>query len=540
VGEAGSGKSKAVAKICIDRYRSILSRLTRSQAPTERLGIPVFLPARRLDQIESSDALLDEVLPIELRHRFTIDILIIDGLDEVGGGERDNVLARAESFSDDCGAALLITSRKIAAVSSARENFEGFELLPFEIGQAVQLFQKVLTDIQALPALRDGVQRAKAQLPMNPLSLLLLVELVTERKEVPSSVTELYDRFLDLVFGRWDQEKGVEVLFEYVVKKRFLASLAYREFYEKDRLEIPRAAFERFLMEYAKLYRWDDAKLRAFLREVERAGVLQLHDEVFFRHRSFLDYFVGLYVFDNRTSFAALSGVVASLYHDPVWAEVAFFFVGLGREITDEQLNTILLYEGERNHPIDKLLAGRLLQAGWHSPTTVKETGVRRILNYVDDASNAAEAFLKKVEADSPLLHSDLITLLLIDDSLGSIFVSQESADVLRELEASDGKSRGELLRRLSLLWALRRHLPSEQHTQHLKRFAKSVQSADFDAISEARMLLLAAVADPVDGEIQKAIGRRLRRLMKLAPGALDPLLPPSKRPKRIPKPRKG
>ena len=73
--------------------------------------------------------------------------------------------------------------------------------------------------------MRESLEKIQAQILLVPLSLMLLVELVEEHREVPASVTELYDRFFDMALGREDREKGIEVLFDYHIKKKFLAEL---------------------------------------------------------------------------------------------------------------------------------------------------------------------------------------------------------------------------------------------------------------------------------------------------------------------------
>src|SRR6185437_15449792 len=127
VGDPGSGKSKAVTKICIDGYRQILGRMTRSTAALgEPAGIPVMITARELVSIETSDALCEHLLPQEVRGRFKIETLIVDGLDEVFAEERTELLQKASAFciiyqftssgdqSEDCCAQL--TSGGIRAV----------------------------------------------------------------------------------------------------------------------------------------------------------------------------------------------------------------------------------------------------------------------------------------------------------------------------------------------------------------------------------------------------------------------------------------
>ena len=73
-------------------------------------------------------------------------------------------------------------------------------------------------------------------MPMVPLSLILLCELVEEKREIPESVNELYDRFTDIACGRWDKDKGIEVTFELSTEEALLGRLGtYRiAFKRKD------------------------------------------------------------------------------------------------------------------------------------------------------------------------------------------------------------------------------------------------------------------------------------------------------------------
>lgn len=535
VGDAGSGKSKAAAKLCIDGYHAALAQLTKARGQGDRSGIPLLVQARDLQGFQDSESLFVSLLPVEVRTRFDIEILVVDGLDEVPADLRQSVLQKATSFAETFNAALLVTSRKIAAFSAAPEGFARYELLPFEFSQALKLMQKVVANPAMMPALREGLERIQNQIPMNPLSLLLLVELVAERKEVPSSITELYDRFLDLVFGRWDQEKGIEVLFDYLIKKRFLGALAYTEFQMKDRLEIPAIEFEAFLRGYATEYAWDEARLRDFVKEVERAGIITIQEDVFFRHRSFLDYFVALHLFDQRAAISDLISLVTGLYFNGVWTEVAFFYVGLGRELPNGFIERIFDFSVEGNDfPVEKLMAGHLLQAGWHSPTKVKEQGLRRALESLPRAAEKATDYVRTLEPTAPILYADVFALLLAEYSLGSIVVSHEAYTVLKEFSSRDSVEIPDLFKRVCLLWVGRRFMDPAEHQQELTGFVKHLSSARLSAVDEARLLVLAGIADPANVALQKSVSRRLKRLTRFAPTTLQHLLPSSRKRKSM------
>ena len=98
-----------------------------------------------------------------------------------------------------------------------------------------------------------------------------------------------------------------------------------------------------------------------------------------FRHRSFLDFFAAFYVFEKRDEIEHVTDFIVATYFSDLWGEVAFFYIGLRREINDTILGKIFSFKGEglRSH-LDKFCSGRLIQAGWHSPAKIIYDGIRR------------------------------------------------------------------------------------------------------------------------------------------------------------------
>ncbi len=319
VGDPGTGKSVALAKLAVDMLRAASERLVSGETRGRTLEIPLLVRAMELLDPDDCEGLVRELIPqAEVRDRFRLSVLMIDGLDEAPAERREEILQRASDFATQLHCSLIITARKIDLIKSIPSGFSKYELLPFEFSQALALFERVVTDSQVLEALKSGLDRIKLQMPLTPLSLLLLVQLAEDHREIPASLTELYDRFCDMILGRYDKDRGIEVLFDYLVKKRFLAVLAYKEFFEKDRLAIPSDDLDRFLEEYADIYGWDPEGLRHFTSEMERASILSVKQTVTFRHRSFLDYFVAQYIHENRETFENLEDRIVRMYFDDV------------------------------------------------------------------------------------------------------------------------------------------------------------------------------------------------------------------------------
>jgi hypothetical protein len=128
-GEPGVGKSTAVNKLAIDLLSDSLELATKRRR--EQLQIPLLIRARDLIGIKDLNQLLDKVGPSEdIRSRFVVNVLMVDGLDEVPGELMEELVDRAIGFADSLKAALLITSRKVDFVRRESLKLSKRELLP--------------------------------------------------------------------------------------------------------------------------------------------------------------------------------------------------------------------------------------------------------------------------------------------------------------------------------------------------------------------------------------------------------------------------
>ena len=302
LGDPGTGKTGAMAKLTIEMYEDAHNKLLKKPGGSEeKILVPVFIPARNLLESESTESFLTEYFKSEeTKNRFKVEVVITDGLDEIESINQHAVISKLDEFSEELGCPYILASRKIDIINTLPQKYQKYELRPFEFKQAFQFFSNLISDNKVLATMKETLTKIQTQILLVPLSLMLLVELVEEHKEIPASVTELYDRFFDMILGRWDREKGIEVLFEYHIKKSFLSELAYSEFRGKNRLKIPNEDFEKFLDFYTERYGFTTEDLKTFVQEIKRAGILDQREEVTFKHRSFLDYFAAFYIYENR------------------------------------------------------------------------------------------------------------------------------------------------------------------------------------------------------------------------------------------------
>lgn len=532
VGDPGTGKSAAVAKLTIDLLREVYLKAVRS-AKKDQTRVPVLISARDLLGFNDIEAMLESVFgEPEIIKTVATRCLIVDGLDEVVSDKRAAVIAKAEQFARELDCSLLIASRKIDLLSITPVGFAKYELLPFGTGQALQLIERVQSNPAATQNIRDGLDKMRYQIPMVPLSLILLIEIVEEHKEVPASVTELYERYADFVLGRYDKEKGIDVLFEYLIKKRFLAELAYYEFSSKGLVEIGRESFDGFCKQYSEKYDLDDL-LAPFVHEIDRAGILEVGDEtVLFRHRSFLDYFSAFYIYDKRDEIERLNDFIVDIYFKDAWGETAFFYVGLKREISEKLLRSILTYKQDSLWVnLQKMMVGRLLQAGWHSPGKIKHTGVEQALTFIPAVRDSLYKVAQHGKWPEPKIVVDAMLTTAAEYSLRSMFLAKQLEEVFESLSKS---SNIQLTPLIYLLWVARPFLPHERFVEKIEQMIDLSARENIAPEERLRAALLLMLMRSGDKSVLKAINKRLRKLRDEFPNEFKLLLPPD--PKQKPK----
>lgn len=528
LGDPGVGKSTALAKMAIDMLSDGLRKATRFKSG-EKIDIPIFMTAKEFQAVNSVEELQEGFGPsAETRERFQIVTLLIDGLDEVNGNYRGALIEKASEFVKELKCALILSTRKVDIVKGEALGYEKRELLPFEFGQALALLQRLVIDENMLEALKDGLKKIENQITITPLNLLLLLELVESNKEVPASLTELYDRFTDIALGIEDRtRKGIDVLFDYQVKKRFLSELAFREYFQKNRAEISKSDFETFVNAYAGEFKWDAGQLKVFVEEIERAGLLDKRETVKFTHMSFLDYFTALRIYEVREEIPELYDYLTEIYFSDNWGDVAFFFAGLKKDIPRKFIDKIYRFKGTELslvRSVEKLLVGKLLQAAWHSKSNVKLYGIGRSLGYSDKVTQQFLTVARKTNPLLPAIYADIYSLIICEMAFGSRFLlNEERMLVERYLERPTGKT---MLNSLKLLWSMREKIEDEEVDKFVGQLYEATKSAQKITGEEYAKSLLMLRIMAAKKEVRKAIEKRVRRDAKTHPHLFAGLAP--------------
>lgn len=528
VGDPGTGKSAALTKLAIDLLDKACSRMIRGTSEGSKINVPILVTAKELLAINDVEELHNIYFKDpEIIERFGAQLLMVDALDEVDGAQRPDVIEKATAISNDLNCALIITSRRIDLINMPQPAFEKYELLPFKFGQALHLCEKLASSKQTLDALTDGLERIKHQILMVPLSLILLIQLVEDQKEIPASLTELYDRYFDIALGRYDKDKGIEVLFEYSIKKLFLATLAYSEFFVKDRLEISKEEFNDFFNEYASEYGWDPSLFKGFIRELERACIIDVRETISFHHRSFLDYFTAFYIYESQDEIDDINSFIVKVYFDDIWTEVAFFYIGLRRRISKDIITKIFDYDISGLYgDIHKALAGKLMQAGWHSPTKTKQLGVSNSLGLFPSIREGFLETMVETGEDVPRLFGDMFVMTVSDIALSSVFLLDELRVIFNQL--AEQPSKENLFAMLAIIWGIKRLISPDELRESIDKAADLIYGDALDLTPEeqARSLILIDIMEKQQQTIGHTVQRKLNRLKRRNPDTFKALLP--------------
>ncbi len=526
-GDAGVGKTTALRKLVLDELREVSEEIIGGRGK-EKVELPVIMYARDILGCQDCKSFLEKCTEKrQLANGFEISTLVLDGLDEVSLQYRKEVLEKATKLCTDMGWKLIIGSRKIDVIKNPPRGLATFELLPFQVSQAVKLFEKIVKKTSLLKALKEGLTKVMSQLPMTPISLTILIEIAEEHGEVPASLADLYTRYFEIVLGKWDfRDKEIESLFQYETKLHFLAEFAWAEFVQKKRVEITEEEFKVFVEGYIKKFGFDASWIKKFIAEVERAGLIEIMDMVSFKHRSFLDYFAALYLFNHQDEFANVDELNAKLYFSDLWTDVTFYFIGIKRAMTLKLLETVMNYPGEDvGTKMSKYVIGRLLQAGWLTPLELKYIGLKSALNFLLPIRNKlAESFSH--EKTSPgMIFADFLPIAAAEWTMGSVTLVEALRRIY--LENTGEKSQVSHWNRVASMWALWRFLPVEERERCVSELLDSMSASEGLSIEEkSRILLMLIILEDKTKYIYRTIDKRLRGVTKKHPALIKALLP--------------
>ncbi|HNT26838.1 MAG TPA: hypothetical protein PKH10_01545 [bacterium] len=514
IGEPGSGKSCALNKIALDAFISAQKDIVDGKSGS--VSLPIKLHSKRLVNDNIIDNIVEDYIGKEALgdNKITIKYILVDSLDEVDQEDREKVIENASKISDKYNAPLVITSRKLGMLDQPPADFEKYEILPFSYVQVLKFMKNMFfDDLAKMNIIKKQINQLN--MPYYPLALTLLVELVSEYNEIPASITELYSRYFDLALGKEDRDKGISILFEYTIKRQFLAKLAYCEMMLKNQTSITKEEFVVFCENYKSDIPSNHSKdMVAFVNEIERTGIIKCKDKVFFGHRSFMEYFSAYHVFENQTEYEDINQHLVDLYFNDKNEDIVFFFCGMKRKLSQKLVKKIFEEKPKDMDEIQSMLikymTPRLLQSAF---STNEQTKIETIINAANISgkirNGIMSTFMPIKNKISPIF-ADIIMMNYSMYSLSSMFIKNEIIEAIKVISKNTEPEVPYMM--MYLLGGIEEKISIEEKDEIIKKIIDTMINNKISKKDEAQILLFLIKME----ENNKSIKSATRKLEKI------------------------
>lgn len=340
-------------------------------------------------------------------------LFFIDGFDEVDLDDKQRSAFVEGLIKAACEeeASVVLLSRpfdEVSILGGRVHSLDVFRIEPLKGQKAIDFLTKIAGQIDVKSKLMTDLNKSALLKALDgaPIAYILLGRLIAEnQQDLPSSLTELFQKYSELALGRWEMAKGLRSQQEYEV---IVESLIWLSTYLLDNQlnEIAQSELEQWMVAYCneRSIQVDSASLVG--RMCDRNSVLYVRSDVKtvgFRHRAFAEFFYAKHL--NRKTSVDLSGEVFS----PYWLNSYYFLAGIQRDCPDLLLS---LLELELNHESERIIRalnfGNLLLAGYLTPIAVCKKAVHKV------AFDVADMFVDACDPKSKSALTQLPTIQML------------------------------------------------------------------------------------------------------------------------------
>jgi len=375
-GHVGSGKSTLIKQL-VQKQKSLIEI-------DENSGyVPVFFHySEVIHNAENLEAIVNAKLDYFKIPKDRGILIIIDGVDEVKENYADRILTLKKitaTVNGNSNYKLLVTARTMDSLQdyeSIDNTFTRYSIVPLSIRQIISLVDKICSNELVSRKLLTGIEKTPLFkfIPRTPISAILLARILTDEvKELPSTMTELYAKYTEVVLGRWDTSKGIMSQTEYEIIHNVLMNIS--EFMMSNSLVcISVSEVQDIYLDYLGRRNIEidiDKVLNRILNRSEVAIVNYKNNTFSFVHRSFMEYFYAESL--RRNGKVTLDEKIYNMY----WTNSYFFYLGLLRdsESSIQQINAIQPTNDE--YRFSRLFAnGNLFLAAYLTPYDEIQKGV--------------------------------------------------------------------------------------------------------------------------------------------------------------------
>jgi len=329
-GSVGAGKSTLI--------KQLIEKIKSEYSYEKDYILPIFCQYKDLvSQGLDVDKVIGDILEeYKIQHDGNV-LLIVDSVDEIKESLEDrqnNFREIVEKISRNERFRVLVASRAMDSLEDYQvidKIFSRYSIVPLSTGQLIDFVDKICNDIKVTHKLKNGIEKTPLFkfIPRTPVSAILLARILSDEiKELPSTMTELYSKYSEIVLGRWDTSKGLMSQTEYDVISNVLIEISV--FMMDNALGcISVSEVQDIFLNYLAKRNLNVDEEKLFKRLIYRSEVTNVNTRAntfSFLHRSFMEYF---YAEGLRKK--GLINITDDIY-DIYWANCYFFYFGLQRD----------------------------------------------------------------------------------------------------------------------------------------------------------------------------------------------------------------
>lgn len=331
-GGMGAGKSKLTRRL-IDNY-------TKPETYIQKKLLPIPISYKDIVNLYNSDPIL---LIDELNTKWAFDndgfgyLLLIDAVDEknqpIEECIRDlkKIIQKVETNID---IKVIITCRYLKGYNEI-DYFDGkvrkYELCYLSVTRMIEFLKKLCSKLSIANKIVEDLKKSQLikELPKTPIAAIILAKLINENpSDLPSNLTELYMKYIELMLGRWDIEKGLQSQKEYQALDHILMELA-NHVIENESNQIPKSTVIEVFKRYLDSRHLDISSDELYKKMIDRCEIIAEDVDgtfLFFKHRTFAEFFYANNLDKNNNLEISERGF------DIYWSNIYFFYFGIKKD----------------------------------------------------------------------------------------------------------------------------------------------------------------------------------------------------------------
>ena len=342
IGESGSGKSTL--------FRQLSKQIVEQNSLRNDYELyPIIISFNQIKRNNFSiEKTIHEYFSNELYNDLMIDansilrgnkcVIFIDALDEIASNtEKELAFDCIQSFSEQYPSIKLIcTSRPSDFLYQCctDKGFRSPEIDGINRRQMTQYIQTYFSGNEILSkrlikSLQDSGLWDK--LPQTPMTLALITVIFDEKHlEIPSTITDLYSIFIDLLLKKFEFKSTIDII-ETDIKHRLLANLA-KEMHIKKLVSIAKDDALRIISSYLQDRGQYNVNIEELLNDIINNNALLIYNEraeLQFKHLSFQEYLTAYELYHHRQ---AERSIFVKEFHKLWWQNVAIFYAGFSKD----------------------------------------------------------------------------------------------------------------------------------------------------------------------------------------------------------------